>query len=79
MKKDISGNEEIIETSESENEVEESEDSEEYEEVHESTEYPYSDVDYSSYFENLQAIGILLMTVLLGSALAICFLKGFRK
>ena len=55
------------------------EDQEEYEEINESTEYPHDIVDYSSYFENLQAIGILLMSVILGSALAICFLKGFRK
>ena len=65
---DVSDNNESIE-----------EDQEEYEEINESTEYPHDTVDYSSYFENLQAIGILIMTVILGSALAICFLKGFRK
>ena len=52
---------------------------EEYEETFESTEYPNDPIDYSGYFENLQILGILLITVILGSAMAICFTKGFKK
>lgn len=79
MMKDISGNEEINETSESENEVEESEDSEEYEETHESTGDPYYAPDYSNYFENIQSIGIVLVSVLIGCMIALCFIQGFKK
>lgn len=36
-------------------------------------------VDYSSYFENLQAIGLFISALLVAYALAFAFFKGFRK
>lgn len=36
-------------------------------------------VDYTPYFENLQAIGLFISALLVAYALAFAFFKGFRK
>lgn len=77
---DISGNEEFKPNSESDEEyVDEPQSMLEYEETNESTGDPYYAPDYSNYFENLQSVGIVLVSVLIGCMLALCFIQGFKK
>lgn len=46
---------------------------------YESTRSIDNSIDYSSYFENLQSIGIIICAILIGSAISICFFKGLGK
>ena len=41
--------------------------------------YIENSVDYSSYFENLQTIGIFISALLVAYGLAFAFFKGLRK
>lgn len=36
-------------------------------------------IDYTSHFENLEAIGCILCAIIIGSAISICFFKGISK
>lgn len=79
---DVSGNDKELNTSES---VEESEtvDSESSEEVENGTETTSETIlldspDYSSYFENLQTIGLVIIALLIAIGLTNAFIKGFN-
>ena len=50
--------------------------------MNETTETVYvveNTIDYTSHFENLEAIGCVLCAIIIGSAIAICFFKGISK
>lgn len=49
------------------------------EEISQTVVYNENSVDYSSYFENLQNIGIIISAILIGCAISICFFKGLSK
>lgn len=51
----------------------------ENEEISGTVVYIENSVDYSSYFENLQTIGIFISALLVAYGLAFAFFKGLRK
>ena len=70
----VSGNESISGNDSGSNENENSEN-----ENLESTIYIDNLTDYSSYFENLQTIGIFICGLLVAYGIAFAFFKGFKK
>lgn len=70
----VSGNESIFENNSESINNENSEN-----ENLESTVYIDNSIDYSSYFENLQTIGIFICGLLVAYGLAFAFFKGFKK
>lgn len=71
---DVSDNENV---DVSENDVTEGD--QDNEEISGSVVYLENSVDYSTYFENLQTIGIFICGLLVAYGLAFAFFKGFKK
>lgn len=77
---DVSGNENIIEDAADVSENESSaDDTVENEETIETIVYTYTPIDYTSYFENLETIGIFIAALLAAYGIAFSFFKGFKK